>query len=218
METILSVLTPETFLFLGKGLLLTLRISLIVIVGSILWGSVLGLARNYGAAPIRKISGFYIEMFRNTPLLIWVMGCSVLIPMGKMLDRATLALTLYTASVVAEIVRGGLNSIATGQFEAAKSQGFTFMQTLWYIILPQCYIRIVPSLLSQVVTTIKDTSFLAGLGILELMRSGVVLLGRYVATVQSFTIYALIALIYFAVCFALSCSVRALQARITKAM
>ncbi|MPM66086.1 putative glutamine ABC transporter permease protein GlnP [bioreactor metagenome] len=114
--------------------------------------------------------------------------------------------------MVAEIFRGGLNSVAKGQFEAAQSQGFTFFQTLWYIVLPQAFRRIVPSLLSQVITTVKDTSFLAGFGVLEFFRSVQVVLSQSGGNkIAIFSLYVFAALGYFAVCFALSCVVRATQ-------
>ncbi len=128
--------------------------------------------------------------------------------------RGGIALLLYTASVIAEIVRGGLNSVSKGQFEAAQSQGFTFPQTLWYIILPQAFRRIVPSLLSQVITTVKDTSFLAGFGVLEYFRTIQIVLSKSGGNKAAiFSLYVFTALGYFAVCFALSCVVRATQRR-----
>ena len=71
--------------------------------------------------------------------------------------------------MMAEVVRGGLNSIPKGQFEAAASQGFTLASTLWYIVIPQCFRRIIPTMMSQVITVIKDTSFLAQVAIGELL-------------------------------------------------
>lgn len=208
IELIQGVFTPDNFSFLMSGLGLTLSISISVILGSILFGTILGLLRSYGGKFFGGIASVYIEIFRNTPLLLWMLGCAFLIPGSTLTIKGGFALFLYTAAVVAEIVRGGLNSIPKGQFEAAYSQGFSLFQTLWFIILPQCFKRIVPSLLSQVITTIKDTSFLAGLGIMELTRSGQVILGRVTKTSEVFILYAFLALTYFIVCFTLSVIVR----------
>lgn len=208
METIERVFSPENLNFLMNGLKLTMLISISVIIASIIFGTILGLLRQYHIAVLSKLASFYIEVFRNTPLLLWMLGCAFLIPGSTVTIKGSFALFLYTSAVIAEIVRGGLNTIEKGQFEAAFSQGFSFPQTLVYIVLPQAFKRIVPSLLSQVITTIKDTSFLAGLGIMELTRSGQVILGRATQTSEVFLLYGFLGLTYFVVCFALSLLVR----------
>ncbi|MFL2099483.1 amino acid ABC transporter permease [Desemzia sp. FAM 23991] len=208
IESIRTVFTQPNVLFLLNGLKTSLLISLAVVILSILFGTLLGLVRNYEKKFFGKLAGFYIELFRNTPLLLWMLGCAFLIPGSTILVKGSLALFLYTAAVVAEIVRGGLNSIPEGQFEAAHSQGFSFFQSLMYIILPQTFKKIIPSLLSQVITTIKDTSFLAGLGIMEFTRSGQVILGKATKTSEVFLIYGFLALVYFMICFLLSILVR----------
>ena len=208
IESMENVFTPANVLFLLNGLKTSLLISLCVVILSILFGTLLGLVRNYGKKFFGKLASFYIELFRNTPLLLWMLGCAFLIPGSTILVKGSLALFLYTAAVVAEIVRGGLNAIPKGQFEAAHSQGFSFFQSLRYIILPQTFKKIVPSLLSQVITTIKDTSFLAGLGIMEFTRSGQVILGKVTKTSEVFLIYGFLAVVYFIICFLLSVLVR----------
>ena len=208
IESIQTVFTQPNLLFLLDGLRTSLVISLCVIILSILLGALLGLVRNYEKKILGKFASFYIELFRNTPLLLWMLGCAFLIPGSTILVKGSLALFLYTAAVVAEIVRGGLNAIPKGQFEAAHSQGFSFFQTLLYIILPQTFKKIIPSLLSQVITTIKDTSFLAGLGIMEFTRSGQVILGKVTKTSEVFLIYGFLAVVYFIICFTLSVLVR----------
>ena len=219
LNTLQTVFSSDNIHFLLSGLWTTIQLSIVVVVLSILLGSILGLLRNYERIFFGRLAGIYIELFRNTPLLLWMFAC-IFVFSGSVLDlteRGGLALWLYTSAVIAEILRGGLNSIAPGQFEAARSQGFNFIQTLWYIILPQAYRRIIPSLLSQVITTIKDTAFLAGFGILEFFRSGQVLLGKVPtgvnATTQMFLMYGCLALVYFLICFSLSCLVRHLQHR-----
>ncbi len=87
----------------------------------------------------------------------------------KLLFKAALALILFNSSVIAEIVRGGLNGVSKGQFEAGYAQGFNTAEVLLYIVLPQAYRNIVPTLLSQVITTIKDSSYLANVATIELM-------------------------------------------------
>lgn len=208
IESIQTVFTQANVFFLLDGLKTSLFISLCVVILSIILGTLLGLVRNYEKKFFGKLASFYIELFRNTPLLLWMLGCAFLIPGSTILVKGSLALFLYTAAVVAEIVRGGLNAIPKGQFEAAHSQGFSFFQSLMYIILPQTFKKIIPSLLSQVITTIKDTSFLAGLGIMEFTRSGQVILGKVTKTSEVFLIYGFLALMYFIICFFLSVLVR----------
>jgi len=208
MDLIQKTFTPSNVRYLTHGLRLTMVISVSVVLGAILFGTILGLLRSYEKKFFGKIAAMYIELFRNTPLLLWMLACAFLIPFSTITVKGAFALFLYTSAIVGEIVRGGLNSIPKGQWEAAHSQGFTFMQTLIYIILPQTFQKIVPSLLSQVITTIKDTSFLAGLGIMELTRSGQVILGGATTSTEVFIIYTFLALIYFVVCFSLSVLVR----------
>ncbi|MBU4539812.1 MAG: amino acid ABC transporter permease [Firmicutes bacterium] len=208
-----NVFTPSNVQFMAKGMALTLTLSVSVVIISIIFGTILALLRTYEKRFLGRLAGVYIEVFRNTPLLLWVLVCCFMIPYGSIVMRGGLALALYTSAVLAEIVRGGLNSIAEGQFEAAKSQGFTLIQTLTFIVLPQCFKRIIPSLLSQVITTIKDTSFLQVVAIPEYTRSGFVVMGRYTTTPEVFMIFSVLALGYFVVCFSLSCLVRSYQKR-----
>ena len=114
MELISQTFTPFNIRYLLHGLRLTLLISVSVVLGSILFGTLLGLMRTYGNRVIEKIAAVYIEIFRNTPLLLWMLGCAFLIPFSTLTIKGSFALFLYTSAIVGEIVRGGLNSISKG--------------------------------------------------------------------------------------------------------
>jgi putative glutamine transport system permease protein len=210
-----DIFTPPNVRYILTGLRTTLLISLATVAASVALGSVLALCRNYGRRFLGRIASIYIEVFRSTPLLLWILICVFMLPFGTYLFRGGLALTLYTSSVIAEIVRGGLNSIDKGQFEAARSQGFSFLQALRYIVLPQCFMRIVPSLMSQIITTVKDTSFFAQFAIAEFFFNSKNLMGilsknTVVSSAHIFVLYCFIALVYFVINFSLSCIVRKL--------
>ncbi len=222
--------------YLLKGVLFTLIISIIAVGLGIVIGSVLALARNYLSRknPFRWLSITYIEVFRNTPLLLWIFICIVFFPLPEfmkhrmfgltsvdvtLLYKAAAALILFTSSVIAEIVRGGLNSVAQGQFEAGYSQGFSTVQVMIYIILPQAYRNIVPTLLSQIITTVKDSSYLANVAVIELMARTKTLLSKSydyngtgnVNVSDVFVLFGLAMLIYFIINFTLSMVVRYMQ-------
>jgi putative glutamine transport system permease protein len=210
-----DIFTPTNVRYMLMGLRTTILISLSTVLLSVRFGTFLALCRNYAKGFLGKIASVYIEVFRSTPLLLWILICVFMLPFGTYLIRGTLGLTLYTSSVIAEIVRGGLNSIAKGQFEAAKSQGFSFFQTLRHIVLPQCFQRIVPSLMSQIITTIKDTSFFAQFAIAEFFFNTKNLMGAIsrntpITSAHVFVLYCFIALSYFVINFTLSCIVRKL--------
>lgn len=227
-------------LFIAKGVAFTVIISVLSVLASIIFGSVLALIRNYFTAPeqriLRWITIVYIEIFRNTPLLFWIFISLVFVPVPdafshqlfglssvetKVLFKTVIALTLYESATIAEIIRGGLNAVPTGQFEAGHSQGFTMVQTMVHIILPQAYRHVVPTLLSQVITIIKDTSFLANVATIELMARVKKILSNAnmynglgtINVADVFVLFGLAALIYFVINYALSLTVRYLQAR-----
>ncbi|MDR0446754.1 MAG: amino acid ABC transporter permease [Oscillospiraceae bacterium] len=219
LNALRDIFTPTNSRYLFIGLVYTLTVSVVTVGVSTVFGTILALLRNYEKRIFGKIASVYIEVFRNTPLLLWIMICLFVMRFGTTFFRGTLGLTLYTSSVVAEIVRGGLNSIDKGQFEAASSQGFGKIMTFVYIVLPQCFIRIIPSLMSQIVTTIKDTSFLSGYAIAEMFYRSKVLLsklpsqGATITGAHTLVTYGSVALIYFCVNFLLSCAVRYMMKR-----
>lgn len=216
-----NVFNQTNFYFLLDGLYLTLMVALATCVISIIFGTFLAIMRNYGGRIAWFLATTYIETFRNTPLLLWMLTAVFVLP--SFFGRAdpavwgTIGFSLYTSSVMAEIIRGGLNSISKGQFEAAYSQGFSQFFTLFYIILPQTFRKIVPSLLSQIITTFKDTSFLAGLQIAELTYQSKIILAQLASFQEILVMIGLVAGIYFIVCFSLSILVRYLDKKTTYA-
>lgn len=203
--------------FLLQGLLTTVVISAVAIGLSIVLGMVIAVGRNAKIKPARAVAGVYIELFKNTPLLLWIMLIFFVARIPP-LASAVLAFTLFTSAGVAEILRGGIAAIPKGQWEAAKSQGFSRGATYWHIILPQAVRSMIPALLSQMVTTIKDTSYLWGaMAIQELMGRGMILMNLYNSTTQIFAIFGMMALLYFLVCFTISQIVRKYQKKYREA-
>ena len=203
--------------FLLQGLGMTLAISAVSILCSIVLGTIISVLRTSKNRALSGVATVYIEVFKNTPLLLWIMFTFFVAQLPP-LGAAVLAFTLFTSASVAEIVRGGLAGVPFGQYEAARSQGFNVAQTYVLIILPQALRNMIPALLSQFVTTVKDTSFLWGaMAVQELMGRGMILMNSYNSTEQIFAIFGVMAVLYFAVCFALSQAVRAYQRRLKEA-
>lgn len=217
MTDVFSVIfTQANFLFMMRGLLTTVLIAACTIFLSLFFGTVVAMIRHFCIGKLTIFSwlvGAYIEFFRCTPNILWILWIRFTMQ-GDPMVKAIFACTLFTTAVVAEIVRGGLNGIPKGQFEGAASQGFSFGQTLCYIVLPQTFKSIIPSLLSQVITIIKDTSFLKAVDIAEFMRNSSIVMGQLRTPAQIITLYGFIALCYFVICFTLSCTVRYYQKRI----
>ena len=204
IKDILEVLSPTNLTFLLNGLGLTLYLSAIIIVLSTLLGTILAVMRNGKNAPLRWIASIYIEFVRNVPNLLWIFTIFLVFQL-KSTQAGLTAFTVFTSAALAEIIRGGLNSIDTGQTEAGLSQGFTQFQILIYIILPQAIRKMLPSIISQFVTVIKDTSLLYSvIALQELFGASQILMGRNFETTAVFTLYVVIALVYFTINFAIS--------------
>ncbi|HEU7682214.1 TPA: amino acid ABC transporter permease [Streptococcus pneumoniae] len=204
MESILEVLTPDNLVFIFKGFGLTLYISLIAIILSTIIGMVLAVMRNGKNPVLRIISSIYIEFVRNVPNLLWIFTIFLVFKM-KSTPAGITVFTLFTSAALAEIIRGDLNAVDKGQYEAGMSQGFTSAQILYYIILPQAIRKMLPAIISQFVTVIKDTSLLYSvIALQELFGASQILMGRYFEPEQVFSLYILIALIYFSFNLAIS--------------
>ena len=213
MEIILKVLTANNLLFILKGLWLTLQISFISIVLSTIFGTILAVMRNGKNKLLKLIASIYIEFVRNVPNLLWIFTIFLVFQI-KSTPAGIISFTVFTSAALAEIIRGGLNAIDPGQTEAGLSQGFTQFQILRYIILPQAIRKMLPAIISQFVTVIKDTSLLYSvIALQELFGSAQILMGRYFEAEQVFALYLLVAAIDFLINFAISSFSRKLSQR-----
>jgi len=200
----------EIIRFLLEGLMTTLYIALMSILISTVLGTVIGVVKHSKHKFLSKIASVYIECIRNVPLLLFILAFRFMTSLEpKMAGIA--AISVFTSAIMAEIIRGGMNSLPKGQWEAAKSQGFSHMKILRYIILPQAFRAIMPPMISQYITVIKDTSFVWAVGIEELTGRGMIIMGQYAKTPQVFTLFGMIALIYFMINYPLSVYARKKQ-------
>jgi general L-amino acid transport system permease protein len=159
------------------GLMLTLLLAGVGIVASFPLGLMLALGRQSSLPIVRLVSIAYIEMIRGVPLVSILMLFALLLPLflpatitrPDMLLRVMVGLTLFTAAYVAENVRGGLQAIPTGQYEAATALGLSWVQSMRYIILPQALRAVIPALVGQCIALFKDTSLATIVGLLELL-------------------------------------------------
>ncbi|MGC6768989.1 amino acid ABC transporter permease [Enterococcus sp. LJL128] len=203
-EQISQIFTANNLKFLWNGLQLTLYISFVAILLSTIFGTVLAVCRNQKRGPLKFLASLYIEIVRNIPNLLWIYVIFLIFKI-KSTPAGIVSFTVFTTAALAEIIRGGLNGVDNGQKEAARSQGFSKFQILLYIVLPQAIRNVLPAIISQFVTVIKDTSFLYSvIALQELFGKSYILMGRYAQTSQVFAIYGLVALIYFAINFSIS--------------
>ena len=213
MENILKVLTANNLLFILKGLWLTLQISFISIVLSTIFGTILAVMRNGKNKLLKLIASIYIEFVRNVPNLLWIFTIFLVFQI-KSTPAGIISFTVFTSAALAEIIRRGLNAIDPRQTAAGLSQRFTQFQILRFIILPQAIRKMLPAIISQFVTVIKDTSLLYSvIALQELFGSAQILMGRYFEAEQVFTLYLLVAAIYFLINFAISSFSRKLSQR-----
>ncbi|MDE1548475.1 amino acid ABC transporter permease [Jeotgalibaca caeni] len=192
--------------FLLEGLFLTLQVALVSGVLSFLIGAVLGLLRYLQLPVFSKIVGGLIDVIRNLPLLLIIFFTYFALPqIGVRLSifwSSVAALTIFESAMLSEIIRGGLNSIPKGQTEAGLSTGLTYGQTLWYIIIPQALRAMVPPIVSQLVSLIKDTSLATIITLPELTHHTRIVYGQ--DTNYVIPMFLLMAFFYWVVCYSLS--------------
>lgn len=149
----------------------TIELTLLGAAGALVLGTVVAAMRISPVPPLRWLAAGYVEVVRNTPLTvvftIAVFGLPKIDITTSFFRFAVLALAVYTSAFVAEAVRSGVNSVASGQAEAARSIGMTFGQTLRIVVLPQAFRSIVPPLASIFIALLKNTSIASAFAVPE---------------------------------------------------
>ncbi|WP_026616989.1 amino acid ABC transporter permease [Ensifer aridi] len=205
-----------------RNLLLATRWTIVLSLVSFVGGGMVGLALLFLRISKHKwLRGFakhYIELFQGTPLLMQLFiaffGLGLFgIDVPAWL-AAGLALIFWTAAFLGEIWRGCVEAIAKGQWEASASLGMGRLQQMRYVILPQAMRIAVPPTVGFSVQVIKGTALTSIIGFVELSKAGTVVTN---ATFQPFTVYGLVALIYFALCWPLSKSSQILERKLNVA-
>ncbi|MCO5160596.1 MAG: amino acid ABC transporter permease [Mesorhizobium sp.] len=205
-----------------RNLLLATRWTIVLSLVSFVGGGLVGLAilfMRIGRTRFGRLaSRGYIELFQGTPLLMQLFlaffGLGLFgIDVPAWL-AAGLALVLWTAAFLAEIWRGCVEAIAKGQWEASASLGMGYLQQMRYVILPQALRIAVPPTVGFSVQVVKGTALTSIIGFVELSKAGTVVTN---ATFLPFTVYGMVALIYFALCWPLSKSSQILENRLNVA-
>lgn len=184
------------------------------------WSLGNGWWKDQGNYPVIKLfCTVYIEFLRGVPLVTVFFAASYIVPFALGIEssqieaavRAMVALTLFEAAYVAEIVRGGLQALPPGQMEAAKALGLSPIQAIGLIILPQALRLVIPALVGQFITMFKDTSLVVLIGLLDLLNTAQSLIARQEFSGRSREMLLFVALVYFVFCFGMSRAARQLE-------
>jgi general L-amino acid transport system permease protein len=201
-----------------SGLPLTLLLSVFGLTAAYPLGVLLALGRQSNMPAIKSLSVVYIETIRGVPLISLLFMSSVMFPLflpeGITINnilRAQVAIILFTAAYIAEVVRGGLQAISRGQYEAAESLGLNYYQKMRLIILPQALKIVIPPSVGILISAFKDTSLVVIIGLFDLLKTTQTTLSDPRWMGFSVEAYIFIALIYFTGCFSMSSYSRRLE-------
>jgi His/Glu/Gln/Arg/opine family amino acid ABC transporter permease subunit len=203
---------PAIWRFFGEGLRETMFISIVSVGLSFAVGLLFALGRLSRRPWLRWPSVAYIESVRALPVLLLIVyfgikGSSLFRPFfGDDFDlprfwAGVLGLSLYTSAVLAEIIRAGILSLPRGQTEAARALGLSYPRTMRFVILPQALRLMVPAMMAQLTTVIKDTSLVGTIGVFELLKQGRTIYTQYFNPIE---VLLIVSVIYFVICFTLS--------------
>ena len=207
MKTIMDILTPSNIQFM---IFTGAKYSLLLAIGALFFGVILGII---GAAlklskhfVLRAIGNVYVEIFRGTPMLLQIMFLYLAVPTvvqsitGQRFQAdpyvcGLIAMSLNSGAYQVELIRSGILGVDKGQWEACETIGLNYVQTMRYVILPQAFKRIIPPLISEFITLIKDSSLISCIGAVELLKSAQVVGAQYYDVMSPYCIVAVYYLI-----------------------
>lgn len=209
-----SVIT-SSLPFLAQGLMLSLWLTLLSIIGGIILGTLLALARLSGFAPLSLTAAAYVNLIRSVPLILVIFWFYFLVPLalGRPIGSfysALIAFVLFEAAYYSEIMRAGIQSVRKGQVYAGQSTGLNYWQIQRYVVLPQAFRNMIPILVTQGIILFQDTSLVFVVSLRDFMTASSIVARTEGRLVE---MYLFAALVYFVICFAGSLYVRRLNAR-----
>ncbi len=198
---------------LWDGMLITLLLTAVAIVGGILFGTVLALMRLSKYMVLSLVAGRYVDAFRSTPLILVIFWFYFAVPIviGRPIGglySVLIAFTLFEAAYYCEIIRAGIQSIRRPQFHAGMALGLNQWQTMRYVVLPQAFRNMVPVLLTQAIVLFQDTSLVYVVGLKDFLTAADLIAVRDNRVVE---LYFTAAAVYFVLCIIASLWVRKLQ-------
>ena len=206
----------QGFLGLGHFTGGTLRLAVPAIILGFFLGAFIGMGRLARSSWIHVPTTLYVELFRGVPLVMVIFWFWFIIPVviGKSLPEYSVALAafvIFEAAYFGEIVRAGIQSVPRGQAEAATATGLTQAQTMRFIILPQGLRNMIPSLVTQSIVLLKDTSLASIIGYVDLTKAAQIVNNR---EIRPFELYLFIAVIYWLCSYGMSRYARRLERRL----
>lgn len=205
----------QSFPKLIYGARLTVLITFCGLFSGFFLGIFLGLFKISRNSFLKRVSSYYVEFIRGTPLMVQVMFVYFGLPLAlnlkiSSLFAGVLAIALNSSAYIAEIVRGGFQSVEKGQFEAGKSIGLTYTQTMIHVIWPQAFKRMIPPLGNQFIISLKDTSLLVVIGVGELTRTAQEIVAY---NFRAFEVWLAAAFVYLSITLTLSKALNLLEKR-----
>ncbi len=182
---------------LARGLVATLTLAVTSLICGFALGLVIGLGRIFGFRPLRALIGAFVEVFRNTPALVQLIWFFYVVPAAtgttqSVFVSSAIALSLNCAAFSSEIFRGGIQSIHKGQWEAARAIGMHKFSTLYRVIFPQAFKRMIPALANRAIEVVKLTALAGTLGYAELLYQGQLISATLYRPIESYTMVAIV--------------------------
>lgn len=199
-----QVFTSENILYLGKGALMSLGIAILSLFIGLILGVLGASAKRSKHLLLRAIGNFYVEVIRGTPMLLQILILFSVVPsIYTAITGEVLRINVYLIGIIAmsinsgaystELIRSGINGVDKGQWEACETLGLSSWQTMRFVVLPQAFKLIVPPIISEFVTLIKDSSLISTIGAVELLKASQIVGNTYYDYMSA---YALAAIFY----------------------
>ena len=212
-------LVQQNYMVLLMAMAKTLELTFLSLVFASVLGLIFGLFNVSKSRVLHIIANIYINVIRGVPLIVlgFFIYFGVPLATGIKLDglvAGVISLSLNAGAYMAEIVRGGIQSVDKGQMEAARSLGLSYGKAMRKVVLPQAIRTMIPSIINQFIITLKDTSILSVIGLPELVKQGQIIISR---TFESFNMWIIIAVMYLIVINILSFIAKRVERRLSYA-